>query len=184
MRYAYLFVAMLVWNIQASALELKHEYTLSEADANYCGDMNEIAVFTIESLNESDTSEWNQNQFVLNTQNFRVLNKVIQKELDAESSLVVTNQFERALNHLVDDLSLDYDRNNEPYLSSCHSLEILKKFGLRVSNSAKRIQPIRERADDFSYITVSEVGEFGASDLKYNIAVDLNRRRILVYRIW
>lgn len=187
MRYARWFalcIVMFAIGSTAHALELTHVQTLSEADANYCGDLNEIAIFEISKLDKNDTYEWDRKQFNLNRKNFYVISTAIREKLGSEAKLVVTNQYEHALNHLVEDLSLDYDHNEEPFLSSCHSLEILRDFGLRVSRSARRIQPIWETENHFSYFTLSELGDFDASDMQYNVAIDLERKRLLVYRIW
>lgn len=177
-------MAMLIGSTNASALELSHRSTISEADANYCGDLNEIATFDIATIDASDVYEWNKNKFALNESNFKVLASVIRKYLGAEHELIVTNRYEHALNHLVEDLSLDYDYNERPFLGSCHSLSILRDFGLRVSRSARRIQPIWETESFFTYLTISEKDEFTASEMKYNVAIDLEKKLILIYRIW
>ena len=180
-------VGALGFAVPAGALELRYEGSVSEADANFCGDLNSIVTFTARFSEADLTGMGDSRWFQLSRRNYRVLADAIRAHFplgDELEHLIVKDQYEPALDHLIRDLGLTYDRDGKPYLSSCYEFSVLKDFGLRISRSGKRLVRDR-RKKSFSFLTYGALRQdWNAAEYSFNTVVDIDGGKIHVFLLW
>lgn len=170
--------------LPAHALQLAHLSTESRADANYCGDLNEIARFEIVEISETDLARPDSNEFVVNVANLIVLKKAIEQALGSDPNMLVMQKGEPARERLIRDLALDFDRSDRPVLLSCHTLDVLPEFGLEVSFATRQLVPAQPEINRNSYLTMQASKEPAETALSFNVVVNVVERLVLVYRIY
>jgi hypothetical protein len=180
MKVLFLGALAICLSFHAQALELTFKSQLSEADANYCGDINSIRTYSITQLSGNDISPGHgANVFSLNSQARQAIEAVLKVFPSSEAALILTGQYDKAVTLMAADLALRR-QGKKHHLASCYSLDVIPMLGLKIAN--RRLEngdvPVH------NYFTFSELEpNSSTTGLDYHVVVDLGRRLVHVFVI-
>lgn len=167
------------------ALELKLENKFSVADANYCGDINEVAVFDLK-VEPEDLDTFGESLSLRKT--FTKITQALQRDLSFQAGqkldFALTAEYDDALRELTSRLGLEFDAKEKRfYLTSCHELDTIQLFGLKISKD--QLQPVSPTIiNQQQYFTIGAGIAPLFTTYKISVFIDMTRKKLTALQVW